>query len=525
MNPERKAIESLFYIQDKEGTKVPYKLNHAQGFLDDQDNPYGRTRIIIAKARQKGFTSVICGKFGIRCMGREGIRSAVVSHEASATQRILDRVNYYLNNMEGPEPVFGRHSRTEMFFQKTQSSYYIGTAGANAFGRGDTITDLHCSEYAWWEDPVKHSAGLFQAVPHSGRIYIESTGNGRSNDFYYIWKHADDMGYTRLFYPWYADSEYSLPLEGTKWKPDTPRHNPYLLDIQKSHKLSDQQMCWYENKLRELREDIGQMQQEYPSTPEECFQATGGAIFNNVHLTVSPLWSTENFEGYYVSKLKGHPVKDYTYVLGADPSGGTGNDDAAAVVFCAETHEQVFELYNNHINPIDFADLICRIAIHYNDAYVIPESNNHGAAVVPYLCTNYKRHKIYKRSFGTKTTRPLYGWNNTQTTKHAIVGTTQESIPDLILHGVQTVKELEAFEEDKDGRMSAKSDNLVIATCLATLGLKRFEYLRKEHLRPVVQQEKKITNFLTYTLDDVLGRINKNRSGSHLAQVGRGYPN
>jgi hypothetical protein len=527
MSREREAIETLFYIQNKEGSKVPFKFTNAQAFLDNKDNPNGRTRIIVAKARQKGFTSSIAGKFGIRCLGKEGTHAAIVSHESNATQRILDRIDYYLKTMEGPRPVFGRHSRMEMYFEKTESSLYIGTAGAKAFGRGDTITDLHCSEYAWWEDPVKHSAGLFQAVPHSGRIYIESTGNGRNNDFYYIWEHAEDMGYTRLFYPWFADLEYALelPKDKSSWKPDTSRYNPYLLEIKAKHKLSDKQMYWYENKLRELREDLALMQQEYPSDPEECFQATGGAIFNNVDLTISPLWQTDNFEGFYISRLMDHPKKGFTYVIGADPSGGTGGDDAAFNIFCAETQEQVFEFFNNRANPIVFGELVCKAGVRYNDAFIIPESNNHGAAVVPYLKENYKKAKIYKRSFGTKTTEPIYGWNNTQTTKHAIVGVAQEMISDITFHGMQTVKELKAFEEDREGKMGAKSDNLTIATCLAILGLKKFEYLRKEFIKPKeeVKKHEKV-NYMTYTLEDVLSRIKTNKSKS-IAQVGRGYPN
>lgn len=527
MSKEREAIEALFFIQNKEGVKVPFKFTHAQAFLDTEDNPNSRARIIVAKARQKGFTSSIAGKFGVRCMGKEGTHAAIVSHESNSTQRILDRIDYYLKTMEGPKPIFGRHSRMEMYFEKTASSLYIGTAGSKAFGRGDTITDLHCSEYAWWEDPVKHSAGLFQAVPYTGRIYIESTGNGRNNDFYYIWEHADEMGYKRLFYPWYADQEYSLELPKGKssWKPDTPRHNPYMLEIRNKFKLSDSQMQWYETKLRELREDLALMQQEYPCEAEECFQATGGAVFGDIELAFNPMWQNANFEGYYVSKLIDHPKKGFTYVIGGDPSGGTGHDDAAFNIFCAETLEQVFEFFNNRANPIVFGELLCKAGKAYNNAFIVPEANNHGAAVVPYLKENYPKSKIFKRSYGTKTAQPIYGWQNTQNTKHAIVGAVQEMLPELTLYGIQTVKEMKAFEEDVEGRMRAKSDNLVIATCLTVLGLQKYSYLREQYLMPPPQKEiKKITNYLTYTFEDVIARIDKRRK-NNIAQVGRGYPN
>ena len=190
LSNEARAMQQLFHIQNKEGVKVPFILTPAQQFLDEEET----NRIIIAKARQKGFSSGIKGKFTIRCLGKDGTHAVIMSHEAGATQRHMDQVQYLLKHMKGPKPVFGRNSRGELYFPKTESTFYIGTAGSKAFGRGDWITDLHCSEYAWWEDAIKHQAGVFQAVPRSGRIVLESTGNGRNNDFYYIWKHADDIG-------------------------------------------------------------------------------------------------------------------------------------------------------------------------------------------------------------------------------------------------------------------------------------------------------------------------------------------
>jgi len=526
LSNEAKAIEALFQISNKEGARVPYELNPAQRFFDNHDTPNGPTKILIAKARQKGFSSIILAKMGIRCLGREGTRAVCISHESHATQRLLDKVDYYIRHLKGPKPVFGRHSRTEMYFPKTEGSYYIGTAGAKAFGRGDTITDLHCSEYAFWENPTVHFAGLFQAVPKTGRIYIESTGNGRNNDFYFLWQNAPAMGYLQLFYPWHADDEYTEPLPNNmlEWKPNTPRFNSYLLELKHKHKLSDEKMYWYELKLRSLREDIAQMQQEYPSEPEECFQATGGSIFGNVPLTNSHWWQPHNYQGFYCAKHAEHPRPGFNYVIGADPSGGTGNDDAAFQIFCIETYEQVFEFASNRCNPYTFAQLLCDIGATYNTAFVVTEANNHGAAVVPYLKQHYPNTRIYKRKMGTRTTPATYGWMNSEITKHAMVGLMQEMIDQTTFYGIQTVKELQSFEEDQEGRMGARSDNLVIATGLAMIGLQKFEYMRKQALAPPkVEEVKAPQSYMTYTLEDVLSRIKK--PSSSLAQVGRGYPN
>lgn len=537
MNNECIVIEKMFSVQNKEGVRVPFILNEAQRFFDNFDNPDGKARILVAKARQKGFSSAILAKLAVRCLGKEGTRAVCVSHESHATQKLLDKVDYYLRYIKGPKPIFGRHSRSEMFFPKMESSFYIGTAGAKAFGRGDTITDLHCSEYAFWDNPQVHFAGLFQAVPNTGRIYIESTGNGRNNDFYFLWKNADNMGYTRMFYPWYADREYSLelPIEKLRWKPDTPKYNNYLLEVQQRligwykdkeipKDLVDKQMWWYEVKLRELREDIALMQQEYPSEPEECFQSTGGSVYPNVEHTFHKAWKHTTFEGFYVMHLEGHPKSGFNYVIGGDPSGGTGNDDAAMQVFCVETFEQVFEFFNNRVNPYLYAKLICKLGELYNKAFLVIEANNHGAAVIPYVKEHYSPERLYKRKYGTATTPPSYGWNNTQITKHAIVGLSQEMLNEVTLYGSQTVIEMKSFEENEEGKMSGSSDNLVIATNLAMLGLKKFEYLRENYKKPRIEPRPKEMKKFVRTFEAILGGIKKNSGGTgHLAQVDKNY--
>lgn len=493
--------------------------------LDMLDDPTGRVRLIIAKARQKGFSTGVLAKFAIRCLGVEGTHAVVISHETTATQRLLDRVDYFFKYINGPPPQRGFNSRKEMSFPVRDATYFIGTAGSRVFGRGDWLTDLHCSEYAWWDSPVDHLSGLFQAIPYDGRIYIESTGNGKNNDFYYLWENAESMGYSKLFFAWYDDDEYALPV-GT-WIPDFPGFNQQLRDIQSEYNLTLQQMAWYEMKLKEFRGNIKLMQQEYPSTPDECFQATGGTIFEHVQFHPSPYWESVYEHGYYLAKQIDHPKEGFHYVIGADPSGGTGHDNAALLVFCIETGEQVFELANNTINPIAFGSLLCKIGNTYNDAFIVCESNNHGAAVIPYLRDNYPRDRIYKRKYATATIPAIYGWNNNESNKHALVGIIQEGLDDIQLRGMQTVKELKGFEETPGGKMGGVHDDLVIATGLAMLGLRRYEYLREEFMTPKHNVTPIKRDYMTYTLDEVLENISERKKliTGYRNQAGPGYPN
>jgi hypothetical protein len=507
LTPEAQAIEALFYIQNKRGSSVPFTLNASQRAYDLQRTK----RDIIAKARQKGFSSLGIAYQVIDCLGKEGTRAVLISHEAKATQRLLDRARYYLKHMNGPKPVLGRHSRNELYFPKTESSLYIGTAGAKAFGRGDTITHLHISEYAWWEsDALKQVAGLFQAVPKDGTIRIESTGNGRTNDYYFMCQHAPELGYNLFFRAWWQDDEYTLTPKH-KWQPEGFEN--YFQDMKTTYNLTEEQLYWYWVKLLEFRRDLKMMQQEYPSCLEECFQATGGSVFPNVQGKKHYYWTWSVKHTHRMEHLSNHPARNRTYVIGADPSGGTGHDDAACQIICLETLEQVLEFAYNQIDPVDFGYLLCNLGFEYNDAFITCESNNHGIATHSILYKNYPLTKIYKRRIPTgRFGKPIYGYATTQNSKAGLVGAIHECMQlGLSVYGKKTINELQTFEETPEGRLEGPSDNLVIALGLACIGYLKYERFKNPLHEPIKKEpiNPNDQNYMYFTFDEIFNRLNK----------------
>ena len=116
------------------------------------------------------------------CLMRENINAVVVSHESKATQRLLQRVHFFLDNLKGP-PANVKKNRNTIEFKTTGSTFFIGTAGSDNFGRGDTIHLLHCSEYAMWQGGQELLKGMLASVPMMGsEVAIESTGRGH-NDY------------------------------------------------------------------------------------------------------------------------------------------------------------------------------------------------------------------------------------------------------------------------------------------------------------------------------------------------------
>ena len=517
MSKEREVIEKLFQIQTKQGVTQDYLLNPAQTLLDDQEAwpPYRGT--LVVKARQKGFSSIILAKFTVRCLYKQGTHAVVLSHEGEATQRLFERVHFYLDYLKGPKAELDKRSKMGLSFPKTRSTYYLGTAGARAFGRGDFITDLHCSEYAWWEAAAaRHLAGLFQAVPDpSGRIYIESTGNGRGNDFYYMYKHREALRYKMIFYAWWMDDEYKLDWPYKEpWRPSFSKFEEYLLKMKEKYNLSNGQMYWYESKLSELREDLSLMQQEYPSEPEEAFQATGGSVFDSIPYEYIPEWTTGRLNDRLVRLLTGRPRPGYHYVIGADPSGGTGNDDTAVVVYEVETFEQVMAYNNPHLGPVDFGHWLETLGRYYNGAFIVAESNNHGIAVNNILFKYYDRAKIY-RSHPKR-----WGFQNSTNTRPQMIAVLKELINDgLIIHDKESMEELQAFHESEEGKPEGESDNLVIANCLAAVGLMKWIKFRWAAQEPKpearVTDRDKHGNYMYYSIDSIQADISKRRRVWH----------
>lgn len=513
---EARVIEALFHILDKEGHQVPFRLNESQLAYDRVKT----TRDLIPKARQKGFSSLGVAYQVVKCLGVPGTRAVLISHEAGATQRLLDRAQFYLKHINGPKPVLGRNSRNELYFPKTESTYYIGTAGARAFGRGDTITDLHISEYAWWENTgLRHVAGLMQAVPQSGCVRFESTGNGMSNDFYYMVSNAEKLGYSTFFRSWHDDNEYQRePKHG--WVPEG--FETYFQDMKLRYNLSEPQLYWYWLKLLEFRLDLKMMQQEYPSCLEECFQATGGAIFHDLHLEQSNSWDWSIYEGHRIESLSTHPKPRYTYVIGADPSGGTGNDEAGVQIICLDTLEQVLEMGDKNIDPVDLGYYLILLGKKYNESYIVCEANNHGIATHSILKKLYPRQKLYKELLPKRDGKIRYGIITTENSKHALVGRIKEALAlGLTIYGHGTMKEMLAFHEDPEtGKMGAPQDNRVIALGMACQGVFKYLHMKRDLIPKAPPPQYVPGSGMSTTFEQIFANLDKRRN------EGRGiFPN
>lgn len=267
-------------IRTKSGSVEPLVMNKAQKYLharlERQLLETGKVRALILKGRQQGCSTYVGGRFYWQAIHRYGQRVFILTHESEATKNLFEMVNRYHEycpNMVKPHT--GADNAKELDFDILDSSYRVGTAGAKAVGRSQTLQLFHASEYAFWPNADDHAAGVLQAVPDllGTEIIKESTANGMGNQFHQEWQKAEAglSAYTAIFIPWFWQDEYRAVV------PDDFSLSNDDIAYQDAHKLDNEQMAWREIKKTELGELL--FMQEYPATAQEAFQLTGHDSF------------------------------------------------------------------------------------------------------------------------------------------------------------------------------------------------------------------------------------------------------
>lgn len=487
MSQERLLIESLLRIPDKMGNDVDFILNADQATFDA--NQTGRD--IIAKYRQGGFSTYPLGRSFVRCLAYRNRRCVILAHNVDTSQKLLSRIHYMIKHIKCPEPDLKYSTQNRIVFNKTDSSIFIGTAGSDDYGVGDTITDLHCSEVSRWPNPQALLSGLFQAVPPGGNITIESTGRGVGNWFHQaVMRSTNGQGYKLHFFDWLNTPEYSLPVADPVTfmaNLDETLEEPALA----ARGLTAGQLAWRRLKIAELNYDIRLFKENYPLTLVECFQSTGYGLFREVNYQPSRAWHSVD---PWTRRLGDHPMPRRCYVAGVDVGAGVGQDYSVIEIFDAESGEQVFEYRNNMIEPDRFAIHAATFLKEFNNAYVNPERNNHGILFIRELIRLYPHGRIHQPQKGGNrvpsnevATLASFGTYTSEVVKAMVLGSLQQQVrEELVIHSEVLRDEMGSFVQQENGRMEAEvgcHDDCVMAAAMAAHVRARAVLLHASRLR------------------------------------------
>jgi hypothetical protein len=160
------------------------------------------------------------------------------------------------------------------------SSIRVGTSL-----RSGTLQYLHISEYgklcAQFADKAREvRTGALNTLQAGQIVFIESTAEGREGHFHEMCEVAQakqrmgtkqtPLDFKFHFYPWWREPGYELDPEGVVIGDDLRKYFEKLESCD-GIQLNDRKRAWYAKKIETQLQD---MKREYPSTPEEAFEAS-----------------------------------------------------------------------------------------------------------------------------------------------------------------------------------------------------------------------------------------------------------
>jgi hypothetical protein len=433
-------LNHLYKIKSKSGALITFKPNVIQRayYVDRGAHRYNA----ILKARQHGITTEACIDLLDEALWVPGMGCAVIAHERVALDEIFQIVKRGFVNLPDQLKPETKTDTLRMYrFTNRFDGYPLDSSIYVALKlRSGTVQRLHISESAFIKDRAELVAGSKQAVPKTGRITEETTGNG-FNEFYdfYMEQHQKPtlgpMDYKTHFFAWFENPEYTLP--GVLPTEDKTADE---ITLQTNHGITDGQLLWRRWKMTELRAaSVGEgltseqlFKQEYPSTIIEAFQSGAGAVFdaskidqvrvrmplvNPTHTMQQQLDALRQL-GFRFWHL---PQPDAKYDIGVDPSDGEGADFSCIDVWgdIEGTYRQCAQYYGK-LRPDELAEVTKQVAEFYNRAFVGVENNM--LTTILFLTKIYDNYyydtRIDERT--NKRTKKI-GWNTNIKTRDVMI--------------------------------------------------------------------------------------------------------
>ena len=172
-------------------------------------------------------------------------------------------------------------------------------------------------ELAFWRNPTLTLTGVLNMVPKIAEtaVIVLSTANGIGGEFYDLCQLAQDpanpSGWQFLFFGWLEHPIYRLPFD----RPDDRAKiqatlNREELNLLQMHGATLEQLNWRRMTIAtELRGSVDLFHQEYPTTAEEAFLASGRPVFDQQALRRMPI--AEGSAGELQMVDDGGPQKHY----------------------------------------------------------------------------------------------------------------------------------------------------------------------------------------------------------------------
>lgn len=280
-------IDNLYKIRNKEGKLIKFVRNRAQKHYGE--NKWYRN--LILKSRQLGFTTYEAIDSLDDVLFTPNMDALMIAHNLEAGESIFNKKITFAWDKLPVEirQLYQADTRTSKtlkfgFGEKGFSSLAVDTSG-----RSGTYQRVHITELA--EIAKKYPKkipdiieGTIPAIPTSGRLDIESTSQGGSGEFYEMFMEAWERGqptqnqqYKAHFYNWTWDDEELKSITPIAFSEMQQGHR-FEEYAQRLH-LSQIEITYYYLKWLSLNKKWNALKREYPTTPQEAFEAISEGTF------------------------------------------------------------------------------------------------------------------------------------------------------------------------------------------------------------------------------------------------------
>lgn len=510
-------------IRDLSGSVVPFECSPGQLKLDaaiERQRAKKRPiRLVVLKTRRSFFTAGVCSRIFHDVPFYPGRKATVVAD----TYKPAGKEAFgYLTHFQRHYKPFTRHGarlKLPSLFKDTQQEIqWANGSGIEVLSaekgeiRGGGRHWVLADEAAFWRAAEITLTGLLNMVPDlpETAIVIQSTANGIGGEYYELCQRAQDpaneQGFEFVFFGWLEHPVYVKPFESAnqaaRFAASLDKEERVLHEL---HGATLAQLHWRRDKIATtFRGNVDLFHQEYPTTPEEAFLASGRPVFDHKALMRMPRVDGQSGELELLEDggpqkrlifkpgdsgaltVWKRPIPGRRYVAGGDPSKGVdvsvakkGADPDFSVGFFidADTGEQVAML-RGRIRPVAFAEYFCLVGRWYGWAYLVPEANDAGF-IDAILRTNYPQASIYQRQRDPTDRRPAQiediGFETTGLTRSWLVGAGEDAVRNqtitIVSHVV--INECIRFVIKPDGKKEHQAgahDDCVLAMCLTEIG-------------------------------------------------------
>lgn len=477
---------------------------------------------LLLKARQFGFTTLHCIDYLDSALWVPGMTCAIIAHKQDALNEIFQIVKRAFEGLpDRLKPIVKTDTANMYRFVSRfdglplDSSIYVSLKI-----RSGTVQKLHISESAYIKDREELKSGSKEAVPKTGFITEETTGNGYE-DFYDTYEYYDskqeigEYDYKTHFYPWLENPEYSLMGIIEDYTPAEIKIKEVAKNIHNIN-VTDGQLLWRRWKMEQLRSNqlgVGLsgdqlFKQEYPLTKSESFQSASGNVYDgsiidlikpsqtiNLDTELIKITPEQERKQELIKKIKSYeswiwklPIEGHEYVIGCDPSDGTQSGDNSSIsIWDTESIEQVAQYYGK-LRPDYLAQLCAQFGELYNNAYIGVENNM--LSTILFLKEIYKNfHTTVKTDKRTQEVTKKLGWTTDSQSRDVMIDEHIRLWEDgnLKINSKISLMQMKTFVTKENGKREhaeGKNDDALIADMIA-LQMRKYN---KPKVRTFVQK-------------------------------------